>query len=134
MFYGFSMSPRLLRVRNGALAGLAIAILALGVGLVRALFAILGGQTVDLAGLLPTISWYVAAFVLAGAFAGLVWPRRDSPARRRLVFIVGMAIVVGIIVIVESGAPQTWRAFEWLMWLGLSVAFGLALSYGYEGY
>jgi hypothetical protein len=126
--------PRLSRVRNGALAGLGIAILALGVGAVRALFVILGGQTPDLAGLVPTIIWYVAAFVLAGGFAGWVWPRRDSPARRRVVFIASMAIVCGIIVTVESGAPQTWRAFEWIMWLGLSLANGLALSYGYERY
>ena len=128
------LSPRLLRVRNGALAGLATAILALGVGLVRALLAILGGQTVGLEGLLPTTFWYVVAFVLAGGCAGLVWPQRDSPARRRLVLIAGMAVVVGIIVSVESGAPQTWRTFEWLMWLGLSLVFGLALSYGYESY
>jgi hypothetical protein len=129
------MTPPLLsRVRNGALAGLGVAILALGVGLVRALFAILGGQAFDLTGLFPTISWYVAAFVLAGGFAGLVWPQRDSPTRRRLVFIASMAIVVGIIVVLQSGAPQTWRTFEWLMWLGLSVAFGVAFSFGYERY
>ena len=127
-----ALSPRLSRVRNGALAGLGIAILALGVGLLRALFVILGGQTVALDGLVPTILWYVAAFVLAGGFAGLVWPRHDSPARRRLIFIASMAIVCGIIVTVEFGAPQTWRAFEWLLWFGLSLVFGLALSYGYE--
>jgi hypothetical protein len=128
------LSPRLLRVRNGVLAGLATAVLALGVSLFRALLAILGGQTFSLEGVLPTLSWYVAAFVLAGAFAGLVWPQRDSLARRRLVFIASMGIVVGITVSLESGAPQTWRIFEWLMWVGLSVVFGLAASYGYESY
>jgi hypothetical protein len=40
--------PMLSRVRKGALAGLGVAILALGVGLVRALLAILGGEAFDL--------------------------------------------------------------------------------------
>jgi hypothetical protein len=134
MFMASPLNPRLLRVRNGAIAGLAIALLAIGVGLGRALLAFLSGSTVGFADLFPTIAWYVTAFVVAGGFVGLFWPGDDSAGRRRLLFIGGVAIVVGVIGVVESGPPQAWRLFDWLVWVGLSVAFGLALSFGYERY
>jgi hypothetical protein len=126
------VSPHLLRVRNGAAAGFAIALFAIAVGLVRALWAIVAGTSLDFAGFLPAIAWYVGGFVIAGGFAGLVWPRQDSPARRRLVFIASMAIVVGVIVCLAAGSPGSWPLSDWLIWLGLSVAFGLAASHGYE--
>ena len=126
------LSPHLLRVRNGAMAGLALAVFALAAGLVRASWAIVSGASLDLGGFLSTLGWYVAAFVIAGGFAGLVWPRRDSPARRRLVFIAGIAIVVGVIVAIDNGPPAAWPISNWVIWLGLSVGFGLAASRGYE--
>lgn len=126
------LSPHLLHVRNGALAGLALAVVALAVGLAWALWAIVSGASPGLAGFLSPIGWYVAAFVIAGGLAGLVWPRRDSPARRRLVFMAGMAIVVGVIISLAAGSPGSWPMSGWLIWTGLSVVFGLAASRGYE--
>jgi len=126
------LSPLLLHARNGAMAGFAIALLALAVGSVGALWAFASGAPLDFAGVLSAIGWYVAAFAIAGGFAGLVWPRHDSPGRRQLVFIAGMAIVVGVIICVIAGLPGSWPIFDWVIWLGLSVAFGLAFSNGYE--
>lgn len=126
------LSPHLLRVRNGAMAGFAVALLALAVGLIRAVWVILSGASLDFAGFLPAIGWYVAAFVIAGGFAGLVFPSSDSPGRRRLVFIAGMAIVVGVIICAAAGSPAAWPISDWVIWPVLSVAFGLAASRGYE--
>ena len=125
------MTPPLLRVRNGAMAGVAVAALALAVGLARAIFALLAGGRVSFAGVLPDVLWYAAGFVLGGALVGLLWPPEDAPIRRTLVFILGMSVLVGVIVILESGSPTTWGRFEWLLWAGLSALFGLALSFGY---
>jgi hypothetical protein len=62
----------------------------------------------------------------------LVWPPRDSPSRLRLGFIAGMAIVFGVIISLAAGSPGSWPISDWVIWLGLSVAFGLAGSEGYE--
>jgi hypothetical protein len=124
--------PVLGKVVNGALAGLLIALCALGVGVVRAGVLLFSGKRVHLDGFFPSALWYVGGFIVGGALAGLLWPASDSRIRRAVVFVVGMGVVMGAIGVMEAGSPARWEPFDWLLWLGLSVAFGLALSYGYE--
>jgi hypothetical protein len=124
--------PILGRVLNGALAGSLVAVCALGIGVVRAGILLFSGKRVDLGGLFPSVLGYVGGFIVGGALAGLLWPASDSRVRRAVVFVVGMGVVMGAIGVMETGSPARWQAFDWLLWLGLSVAFGLALSYGYE--
>ena len=120
------------RILNGAMAGSLVALLAVSVAVVRALVLLAAGKKVELDGLFPSILWYVGAFVVGGALVGLLWPSSESRVRRAFVFIAGMSVVMGAIWIMEEGSPAAWAAFDWLAWCGLSVAFGLAISYGYE--
>ncbi len=122
----------LLRIRNGALAGVAVALLAVAVGLGRAVLSLLTGNRVSFTGFFPGVLWYAGGFALGGALVGLIWPVGSSALRRRLIFVAGMSIVVGAIAILASGSPFTWHTFDWLLWAGLSILFGLALSVGYE--
>ncbi len=123
---------RLLRVRNGALAGFGVSLLGIGIGLGRALLIRLTGNRVSFDGFLPVMVWYAGGFALGGGLVGLFWPAGSSAARRRLVIIAGMSVVVGAIAIMESGSPLTWHVFDWVLWAGSSVLFGLAFSIGYE--
>jgi hypothetical protein len=122
----------LLRIRNGALAGVGVALLGVAIGLGRALLSRSTGNRVSFPGFFPVVLWYATGFALGGALVGFVWPVGSSVLRRRLIFVAGMSIVVGAIAILESGSPLTWHRFDWLLWAGLSVLFGLALSVGYE--
>jgi len=120
------------RILNGAMAGSLVALLAVSVAVVRALVLLVVGKKFELDGFVPSILWYVGAFVVGGALAGLLWPSSDSRVRRAFVFISGMSVVMGVIWIMEDGSPAAWATFDWLAWLGMSVMFGLAISYGYE--
>lgn len=119
------------RVLVGGLAGGAIAIVFLLVGLVRfAFFALRGGnaQAITWADVRP-MSLYVVAFVLGGAFVGLVRPLIKDTLGVYLALAAAGAIVMNVIGIALRG----WSGMDSFAFVAMTLMgalFGLAGAYG----
>jgi hypothetical protein len=124
--------PFLKRIGLCALGGALLGVLLLGIGLIRALVAIVAGRHVSFEGVWPELGWYVAAFAAAGIVGGLLWSLRGNRAGRFTIVIVGAAAAVGGISIAEYGAPWQWSHDSVVTWIGLSVVFGAAVEIGVE--
>jgi len=120
------------RIAIGSLAGVLVAILFLGVGLVRAVIAIIGGRHVSFEGLWPTIGWYAGGFALAGVTAGLLWGLTRYRLGRWALSIAGAACVVGALFVGDDGAPWKWSYDTVVGFAGLSLVFGLAAGLGID--
>jgi len=123
---------RLPRPIIGAIAGGFVASLLIGVGVIRALFAVASGHAVDFTRDLPELAGYVASFIAAGLLVGTLWPIRRYRAGRVGIWIIGMAVVVGTIMRMESGPFSSWSHRD--IWIGaiLTVVFGVAAAVGFE--
>jgi hypothetical protein len=123
--------PRwLARACSGALSGGAVGLAFLGIGLVRALFAMLAGEHVTFHELFPGVLLYVAAFALGGAAAGIMARATRTAAGLLLTAIVAAMLVVFVICWMVMGPPLTWSAGDWLFFEGYSILMGLAGGIG----
>jgi hypothetical protein len=124
--------PLIQRILRGALIGGAVSLCFLGIGLLRAAFALFGGTKVSFDGTWPEGLWYVGGFVVGGAAVGLCWPVRSYRAGRIGIWILGMVFVMLAILRMESGPPSMWKAEDF--WIGgiLAVFFGVAAAVGFE--
>ena len=120
------------RMGFGALGGAVLGVLFLGLGLIRALFALVTGHHVSFDGLWPELAWYVGGFALAGVLGGLLWSLRGTRVGRFTIAIVGAAAVVGALFVPDEGAPWRWHTDTVVMWLTFTVVFGLAGGFGLE--
>jgi hypothetical protein len=120
------------RMGISALCGFALALAFVLIGLVRAAFALALSHKVNFDSVAQPLAWYIAGFALAGGLVGLLWPlSRIRPLRYMLGIIAAMCFM-GAIVIAESGAPRSWSRDEFIGWIGLSAAFGLAVGLGID--
>ncbi len=124
--------PRLPRPIVGAIAGGFVALFLIGVGIIRALFAVASGHAVDFTPDLPELAGYVASFVVAGVLVGTLWPVRRYRLGRIGIWILGTAVVVGTIMRMESGPVSNWSHNDIWIVVTLTVVFGVAAAVGFE--
>ena len=118
------------RALVGAIFGSAIGVLALVVGLLRALKALARGVHVTFANYMHPAFLYFVSFVVAGALVGVAWPLGDRRGGRYLLGVLGATVFMGGIVGIDHGAPWQWDYATIVMWAVLSVLFGIAAGYG----
>jgi hypothetical protein len=128
LFDSPSVSWRLLR---GASVGGAVACFAIGVGLLRAGFAVLRGTNVsfelDDVRMLAT---YVGGFVVAGMTVSAVWPAlRRKRSRQAALALAGMIVAAAVVIGMEGLA--VWTVPDWIIVLVLGPMFGLAFASGF---
>ena len=123
---------RLSRPVLGALAGGVVAAFLIGIGLLRALFAMAGGRSVHLTGAFPELLAYETSFVVSGALVGALWPVRKYAVGRVGIWILGMAVVVLAIMRMEEGPFSAWSTGDVWLSVVLTVLFGLAAAFGFE--
>ena len=114
------------------MVGAALGAVFLVIGLIRAAIVLVTGAKVQFAGFLIGAAWYVLGFASAGALVGLLWPLSRVRPLRYLLGIVAACCVVGAITISDDGAPWLWSHDTFIMWMGLSGAFGLAAGVGID--
>ena len=119
------------RALGGALLGGVMALLLMGVGLVRAAFFVVGGGQVRLpAGDdASAIILYVAAFMAAGAVIGAGRLERGKPVRACAVSVLsGLVLMLGLFV-AAHGSPAALSGFDACMIALLGSALGGAFAF-----
>ena len=126
-------SSVLWRLLRGAFGGACLAGFALGVGLLRAVYARLSGIEVsfDLEHV-RVLAAYIAGFVVAGTLVSVLLPALRRKRSKRAVFALAGMIVAGAVVIGMKGLA-VWTAPDWVAVLGLGPFFGLAVASGFLG-
>jgi len=122
-------------ILKGVAAGAVVALLALAVGVVRLVIALASGRGMAL----PTgrdlrdIGFYVAGFMLAGAFLGVVWPHvRGKFAYYAAGSVAGMILMLMITVAGETSLSSVSR-WSWWGAVLLGTFFGCAFTRGVLG-
>ena len=102
--------------------------LALAVGGIRIVFALVGGTRITLEELRGFV-FYVGGFVLAGAVVGLLWPLTRTVRGRYGVG--GAGAGVGFFVMMQGffGLMPAWDGARWFTWVSGSFLFGAMLGY-----
>jgi hypothetical protein len=117
----------------GALFGCIMAVLAIGVGLVRALALTLSGGTV--AGLtrddVRLLAFYVGGFIVAGVVAGALGPLLPGRFGTYVRFATGGIVGMIAIAVAIDGSLEALDTAEWILVSTTGVVFGLAGAYGY---
>lgn len=96
-------------------------------GAVRILSALRGGARIrfdELQGIL----FYFAAFLVAGAVVGLLWPMKRSRLGRYTLGILGAGIAILMMMRGFKGPLTRWDGAHWFSVLFCSLIFGVALA------
>lgn len=117
----------------GAAVGLAFSILALGVGVVRALFVLASGAHVTgpSSGDIRLLAFYVGGFMAAGVLIGAFWPALRGTASKTLVFMLGGVVMMFFIVVGDEGSVAAIDTADRIFIIVLGIVFGAAAAYGY---
>ena len=127
-------SPKALGVSlaAGAVIGLALAVLFIGIGAARVGFAFLLGHSVPPTSSqdLRTFAWFSGASAVAGAFLGALSPVLRGPASG------SVAVAIDGAFVMDAGAigflwPSRMDVFEWIAYSLTGIFLGLAGAYGY---
>ena len=122
------------QLARGAAIGLAVGVLLIAIGVLRAaVFLLTGGH-------LPTLSWedarlaafYVGGFGLAGAVVGAVVPRLRTAVGLYVAFSVAGMIVVTAIMASEKGGLRARDRVDWILLMPIGAIFGCAFAYGWS--
>jgi hypothetical protein len=122
------------RIGLGALAGGALGILCILVGVMRALFFVATGG--DIAPLSPDdvrlLAFYVVGFIVAGTLVSAIWPLLGSGLAQYLGFslagaVVGIAVIAG-----EKGGLAAHEPAQWIIGILVGVFLGCAFAYGFR--
>jgi dipeptide/tripeptide permease len=120
------------RLGMGALAGAAVGALCIGVGILRALVAIVFGAhmapltSADIRGL----TFYVGGFVAAGLLISAIWPLLTSRFDRYVGFsLAGTVVMIAILAADKGGLPAHDRT-DWIVAVVLGIVFGCAFGWG----
>ena len=105
---------------------------ALGVGLLRAVYARFRGANVSIElEDLRLLATYIAGFVVAGMLISVLWPRLRRKRSKQAVFALAGMIVASAVVIGMKGLVA-WTTVDWVVVLGLGTVFGLAFASGFS--
>ena len=117
----------------GALWGLGGAVLALCVGLIRMLVALVSGAHVSglSAGDVRELEFYVGGFVAAGVFIGFLWPALPGRVGKIIAFMFGGVILIFAIAVGDQGSFAALDRTDRIAMTLLGMVFGAAAAYGY---
>ena len=117
------------RAACGALGGLILAVLAMLVGLARAIIVAFTGRHIGSDGLVRGLSYYALGLAAAGALVGLLWPLRRGLIGRFVLGICAAAVTMAFIIASDHGPIASWRG-EQIQALALfALIFGLPIGY-----
>lgn len=117
---------------RGALYGALFGVVLIGVGLVRALFAMLSGGRVSFArGDLAMLGLYVGSLTFAGAALGAIRIHQRGKPAIALGYMAAGAVVVLALAGGENGGFRGMDGFDWIVYSALGALFGGVLAYGY---
>jgi hypothetical protein len=126
--------PRALRnLAVGAGLGVATALLFIGVGIIRAVVAVISGARVAP----PTshdariLLFYVGGFAVAGAFLGVLLPYLHAKSLKYLGFAAGGVVVMLAIAAGDQGGLGALDRVDWIALPILGAILGLAAGFGY---
>lgn len=114
-------------------AGLLLAVPA-ALGAVFILYAAIFGSMFPLQDIVDAVLFgvlYIGWGAAAGAAGGLVWNLAGGRLGHVLSGVTAMSVFCFLMMIEMEGLPRTWDRFDWYLWGGLSIAFGLALAWGF---
>ena len=113
--------------------GGAFAVFAIGVGLLRAVFALFRGVDVSFEVELEHVRMlgaYVGGFLVAGMTVSAVWPGlRRKRSRQAALALAGMIVAVAVVIGLEGLAA--WTPPAWIFVLIVGPLFGLAFASGF---
>ncbi len=126
--------PPLLRdVVRGAGYGAALALFFIGIGVLRAVVALISGAHMN--PLTPedarVLVFYVGGFTVAGALLGFLLRRLDAMLLKYLGFMAGGAVVMLAIATGDQGGLRALDRTDWIALPALGGALGLAVGYGF---
>lgn len=124
---------RLRAAALGAAAGAGFAVLCLGVGLLRAALALVGGTRIPApsAGDVRLAAFYVGGFVAAGALVGLVGVERGGKVRGYATFMAGGAVVMLAITVAQKDGLRGLDGFDAVLVTLLGPLLGGAVANGW---
>ena len=118
---------------EGAGVGFVFAVCLIGIGLLRALLALVSGR--HLAALTGQdarlLAFYVGGFVVAGGLIGAAGPFLPGRVGTYARFVFGGMVVVLAIVIGDQGSLAATDSMDWIFIPVLGTVFGLAAAYGW---
>lgn len=121
----------------GSLGGAAFAAMLLAIpalfGVLLAVVQLVTGPPIQPSELIEIVlfaMFYIASGAAAGAAGGLVWDVASGRLGSLLVGVVSMSVFVWFMILSQEGDPLTWEQFDWIVWVGLSLVFGIALGWG----
>ena len=113
--------------------GASLAAFAIGVGLLRALFAALRGTRISFElGDVRMLAAYVGGFVIAGMIVSAAWPAlRQKRSKQAVLAFAGMIVACAIVIGMKGLVG--WEVVDGIIVVGLGSLFGLAFARGLLG-
>jgi hypothetical protein len=118
---------------GGAALGACVGAASLGIGLLRAAVAVIGGTHVQMDWLWPPAGLYVLGFAAGGPVMGALWPNQPGRARRYLAGAVGGMVTTGAIAQIADGPRALSSPSALIFVLVAGPLFGMAFTGGFLG-
>jgi len=119
-------------LRFATQVGIGAGVLALGIGLVRAVILLLSGRSVVFDFEVWQLLLYVGGWTLACWAGAITWPVTRWRGGGLMIGVLGAACLIGAVTMIEDGVPWRWSSSSLQTWLFLTALFGGVVGFWIE--